>query len=117
MKQKDEFQYTVIGGEEVTLTFNPKNGAPNLITAVLDEDLGRDVSAGPKPTFTFNVTKPVGETHRCRVECDFQDAPDEAFIEVTLEGSKDTETFKSFITRGLPDPLYRFRVVVKSAES
>lgn len=107
----DDFRYTVKKGEGVTLKFKPKNGAPNLITVVLDEDPEKDVSTGPNPEFDFTATKPVNNNHRCRVECDFQDATSPpAVVEVTLKGDKDPDSFKVVIDAGLPDPLFRFKV-------
>jgi hypothetical protein len=112
MKQidNDDFRYSVKSGEKVTLQFNPKNGAPNLITVVLDEDADKDVGSGPNPAFEFTVTKPANKNHRCRVECDFEDAPAKAVVEVTLKGSGDPGSFTVLIDSGLPDPLFRFKV-------
>src|SRR2546423_5918987 len=102
MKQvdNDDFTYAVEKGEVVSLTFNPKNGAPNLITAVLDDNPEKDVSSGPKPEFEFTVTKPLNKNHRCRVECDFEDAPSNAVVEVTLKGSKSSDSFTVSIDSG-----------------
>lgn len=113
MKQidNDDFWYAVKKGEKVTLKFRPKNGAPNLITLVFDEDEEQDVSSGPNPKFEFTVTKPVNRNHRCRVECDFQGATSPpAVVEVTLKGSKDPDTFTVTIDSSLPDPLFTFKV-------
>jgi hypothetical protein len=113
MKQIDnnDFRYTVKKGEDITLKFKPKNGAPNLITVVLDDNEEQDVSPGPNPKFEFTATKPVNKNHRCRVECDFQGAASPpAIVEVTLSGSEDSDTFKVSIDSSLPDPLFRFKV-------
>jgi hypothetical protein len=92
MKKINSFTYDVRPGEKITIAVTPTNFGSSLpdVEAVLDGDDLVNTNTPDAPVFVFNVTKPVGQTHRVLMEFVFlPDSPANAFYDVAITGEND----------------------------
>jgi len=116
MKQLDDFRYEVGKGERITIVCTPFGIPPEVITAALDDGPIDPNPASPNPTYTFDATLPVGQTHFFKIECDFVNAPNTAQTVVEISGELNGNVTGPFSvpilkTDNIHDPMFRFRVV------
>jgi hypothetical protein len=116
MKQVNDFRYEVVSGETITLVCTPFGIPPEVITAALDDGPIEPSPASPNPTYTFDASVPVDQTHFFKIECDFVRAPDTAKTVIAITGAKagkSTGPFSVSILKAdnIHDPTFRFKVV------
>lgn len=92
MKKINSFTYNVRPDEHIVISVTPTglDGSAPDVEAVLDgEDLG-NTGSDDAPVFEFDVSKPVGQTHRVLMEfIFFPDAPATSFYQVDISGKND----------------------------
>lgn len=99
MQKQTKFRYRVrppkdsAPGEPITIKVTPTNFDSSLHSIVAtrdDQPFLPDVGTEDAPTYSFNVSKPAGQTHRVIMEFSFQtDAPDEARYDIVISGEND----------------------------
>jgi hypothetical protein len=88
MKKFRSNVYIVRVDETVSIEVDPQDGAGEEETAMSIDEKVLKSSGGTKPTYVFDDTAQPDD-HFGILECDFAQAPDEAFFLVTLKGSED----------------------------
>ena len=116
MRKINSFTYEVRPGEPITIDVTPTNfggSAPDVEVFRDGEDLP-NVGTPDHPVFKFDVSKPVGQTHRVLMEfIFFSDAPSTAFYQVEISGEGDEGCPCGFIiakTSQVKEAGIRFRV-------
>ena|SRR5258705_13560284 len=99
MQKLTKFRYRVrppqnnAPGEPVQILVTPTNfdsSLPSIVATLDDQPFPPDEGTEDAPTYSFNVSKPAGQTHRVIMEFSFQtDAPDGARYDVVISGEND----------------------------
>ena len=116
MKKINSFTYDVVPGEHITISVTPTNfgGSGVDVEAVLDGNDLSNTGSEDAPQFEFDVSKPVGQTHRVLMEfVFFPDAPPTAFYQTEISGEDDEGCPCGFIiakSSQIKEAGIRFRV-------
>lgn len=112
MKKVNLFLYQVTPNEDVTIQITPSINLGQLYAAALDK------TKLPKPangTYSFKVTKPVGEFHFFGIEFGFLGAPAGAKygLEINGNGPGNSGPFTASVINGDPllDKQFQFEVI------
>ncbi len=99
MQKLTKFRYRVrppkdnVPGEAITIKVTPTNFDDSLFSIVAtrdDQAFLPDPGTEDAPTYSLDVVKPAGQTHRVIMEFSFQtDAPDAALYNVVISGESD----------------------------
>ena len=116
MRKITTFTYDVRPKEHIVISVTPTSfgGSAPDVEAVLDGKDFPNTGSNDAPVFQFNVSKPVGQTHRVLMEfIFFPDAPATSFYQVDISGENDQGCPCGFIiakNNSVKEAGIRFRV-------
>jgi len=92
MRRINSFTYDVRPNEHIVISVTPTGfgGSAPDVEAVLDGEDLPNTGSNNHPVFQFDVSKPVGQTHRVLMEfIFFGDSPATSFYQVDIRGQND----------------------------
>lgn len=116
MRKINSFSYDVRPNEHIIIRVTPTGfgGSAPDVEAVKDGKDFLNTGTNNAPVFEFDVSKPVGQTHRVLMEfIFFPDAPPTSFYQVDIFGENDEGCPCGFIiakTNAVKEAGIRFRV-------